>query len=393
MLESQHGGNQPTIEHVGCCDLCGSTDATHLLDTRDRCFRLPGSFSLLRCTACEMVRLSPRPDRSSLPSYYPANAYGAHRSLGGGDPKRRLSALRDSLRTAGLSTLGYLAADAPWWVRPLGRALPPPLVRRAAYGRILFPDYRPGGRALDVGCGNGAFLALLRQHGWDIVGVDASEAAAVAAESAHGIKVHVGELHSAPLVSGSFDFVNLSHVIEHVWSPQRTLLRAAELLAPDGQLYIETPNVESFAFRRCGQYWYPLESPRHLWLFSVRTLRRALEAAGLEVVETGGLSFPSFAWEATYRKEEEEGHVLARRPEIPARAAPRALVLGMTNAALARVCPTRADIVYCRARRAATGLAAPITLEDPGAASHPHAPDTRSCARIAGGRGEARGEL
>jgi 2-polyprenyl-3-methyl-5-hydroxy-6-metoxy-1,4-benzoquinol methylase len=351
MPESGSAGGQPSVEEVLRCDLCGSADATHLLETRDRLFNLPGQFSLLRCADCKLVRLSPRPDRSSLSGYYPKDAYGPHQARRGAVPTRRLSSVRDSLRTAGLSARGYLAPDAPWWVRPLGRALPPFLVRRAAYGRILFPAHLPGGRALDVGCGNGAFLDVLRRHGWDIAGVDASEAAAAAAQSAYGINVHVGELQSAPLEPASFDFVNLSHVIEHVWSPRQTLTRVAELLTPTGQLYIETPNVESFGFRRCGPYWYPLETPRHLWLFSMETLTRALEAAGLEVLRTGGRLFPSFSWEATYRQEEAVGHLLASRPYIPARARSRALVLGTTNAVLARLRPATADIVYCCARR------------------------------------------
>lgn len=351
MPESAPATEQLTVEHVSCCDLCGSLEATHLLDTRDRFFDLPGQFSLVRCTTCELVRLSPRPDRPSLPRYYPADSYPAHQPPSKATPRRPLSALRDRLRTAGLSARGYLAPDAPWWVRPLGKALPPFLVRRAAFGRILFPAYRPGGRALDVGCGSGAFLDVLQRHGWAVAGVDASETAAGAAESTYGIKVHVGELQSAPFTPASFDFVNLSHVIEHVWSPSQTLSRVAELLTPTGQLYIETPNVDSFGFRRCRQYWFPLETPRHLWLFSMATLTRALEAAGLQVVEVGGLHFPAFSWEATYRHEEALGHVLASRPYVPTRARPRTFAMELANAAWARVRPASADIVYCCARR------------------------------------------
>ena len=157
----------------------------------------------------------------------------------------------------------------------------------------------------------------------------------------------MGTLRSASFEARSFDFVHMSHVLEHVTEPLATLREVARLLRPGGRVYIETPNIDSLGFRWAREYWFPLEVPRHLWLFSPRTLTRAVTSAGLSVSRLRARSFPVFTWEATYREEERLGQRKRDRPAMPARALPRALGLRSAITIASRFSPGLGDITCC----------------------------------------------
>src|SRR6185295_12682601 len=65
---------------------------------------------------------------------------------------------------------------------------------------------------LDVGCGSGTLLGLLKQRGFRPVGVDFSPEAARVAESENGVRVMVGSLDQAAFPDQAFDVVTLFHV-------------------------------------------------------------------------------------------------------------------------------------------------------------------------------------
>ena len=224
-------------ERVEVCDLCGSAEYDELFPSvRDRFYNLPGRFSLVRCAACSLVRLSPRPDAASLPRYYPADDYYSYEApvSMAGVPDRSFAGTRETLRATVLRARGYDNVDLPLWARIAPKRPARWLVRRATYGFRGFPEWVPDGRALDLGCGNGLFLHCIRRHGWDVVGVELSADAAKAARDTFNITVHVGDLNDAPIEDQSLDFVHMSHVIEHMPYPMETLRRVASLLRPGG---------------------------------------------------------------------------------------------------------------------------------------------------------------
>lgn len=340
-------------ELVRACVLCGSAAHKMLLDrARDRLHRLPGQFGVIRCSSCGLVRLSPRPDAASLPAYYPDDDYAAYVPADpAGAPDRLLARVRDALREGVLRNQGYETADRARYMRLVPRHLPHSIERRAMYDCLGFPPWINGGRALDIGCGNGRLLDRIRRHGWDVVGVDTSAAAAEAARQSFGITVHVGTLEEAPLEERSLDFVHMSHVIEHLSHPVATLRRVARLLRPGGRLYVETPNIESLAFRWTREYWFGLDAPRHLWLFGPATLRRALVECGFSIDRRTTRSFATFEWEATYRREQREGRILPRRPAIEWQDRPRAIALGALRTVASTLDPRFGDILSWWAER------------------------------------------
>lgn len=106
----------------------------------------------------------------------------------------------------------------------------------------------PSGRLLDLGCGRGEALAVFREAGLEVRGVD-SNRAMVAECRERGFEVALQDLLDAlrSQRSGSLDVITCFHVIEHLpVDVQVQMLELAErALAPGGVLIVETPNPES----------------------------------------------------------------------------------------------------------------------------------------------------
>jgi SAM-dependent methyltransferase len=141
----------------------------------------------------------------------------------------------------------------------------------------MLPDH--GGRLLDIGFGNGAFLKLATEIGWSAEGIDFDPSAVEAARS-RGLEVRCAGVEDLADEPSGYDVITLSHVIEHVYDPPALLRAICRLLRPGGLLWLETPNLDSLGHIRFGRDWRGLEPPRHLTLFSVDSLRFALTEAG-----------------------------------------------------------------------------------------------------------------
>ena len=88
------------------------------------------------------------------------------------------------------------------------------------------------------------------------------------------------------LAGESFDAVVMNHVIEHVHDPVELLVEARRLLKQDGVLVLITPNAESQEHRIFGASWYSLDPPRHLHIFSPRSLSKLARLSGFSKHET-----------------------------------------------------------------------------------------------------------
>ena len=104
-----------------------------------------------------------------------------------------------------------------------------------------------------------------------------------------------------------FDVITLNHVIEHVHEPIKVLKLCHELLKPGGQLWLETPNIDSFGYARFKKNWRGLETPRHLILFNRSSLTQAFISAGFPLPNDCarpspcvGIFMASFAMEHGY---------------------------------------------------------------------------------------------
>lgn len=96
-------------------------------------------------------------------------------------------------------------------------------------------------RAIDLGCGNGRFLAALAERGIAATGVDAYEdSLRRAAARAPAATLLAADVTAVPLPAAGFDLVAALDVLEHL-EPARLLGEARRLLAPGGRLLLSVP--------------------------------------------------------------------------------------------------------------------------------------------------------
>ncbi len=235
---------------MACC-VCSSPDSEVLFHARDLLYGLEGEFTYVRCRSCGLVYMNPQLAQTDIARYYPEH-YGPHAAKS--KPKRLT---RRMMR------------------KELGRR---PFVKEMC--RRLCPD----ARLLDVGCGSGAFLHLVKSAcGCEVRGVDASENAAQTARDAHGIHVFAGTLADARLPEGYFDVATAWWVLEHVPDPAQTLGQMNRVLKRGACCIIGIPNFSSFNASVFREYWYHLDCPRHLFIYTPETIKRLLEQNGFRV--------------------------------------------------------------------------------------------------------------
>lgn len=223
-------------------------------------FELPGEFSIYKCANCGLLRLYPRLTSKKLSRYYPSTEYYSYTKGVKPGPLWRLRTYLVEKRSI-LSKLLNLFIHVP--------AMP------------LFTEH---GRIMDVGCGTGETLVQLGKLGWRTYGVDIDKNAIRIAHERGLSHVQLGSYKSLEKYADNFfDVIRLYHVIEHLDNPDEFLRLAYRKLKIGGELIIGTPNADSLLAKLSGTYWYNLDSPRHLYLFTPDTLKRLLSVHGFSI--------------------------------------------------------------------------------------------------------------
>lgn len=283
LQEHNHEWPKDGLEHLGYCPVCGCTKRSVLHDALvDNVFYCaPGKWTLWICAKCGSAYLDPRPTPDTIHFAY-ANYY-THRTVAKIDDYASLNPFYKLRRRLvnGYTNWRYSTCDQPSSALGVLAAFAMPSLKSVLDSRYRHIPRLPRGLGslLDVGCGHGSFLGLARSCGWDVVGLDPDpEAAANAAKQ--GLTVHVGGIEYFDGMNELFDVITLNHVIEHVYEPVKVLKACYTLLKPGGQLWLETPNINSFGHARFQKYWRGLETPRHLVIFNRHSLSQAFIDAG-----------------------------------------------------------------------------------------------------------------
>lgn len=142
-----------------------------------------------------------------------------------------------------------------------------------------------GGRLLDVGCGDGRFLAGALQRGWDAHGVDTSPGAIRSARRELGGRAVLTTLLKASYPAEHFDVVSLFEVLEHLPDVLGHLREIRRILKPEGLVCLSVPNFASLERTVFRRWWAGLDAPRHLQQFTPESLRFFLETSGFAVLE------------------------------------------------------------------------------------------------------------
>jgi SAM-dependent methyltransferase len=238
----------PTSEHISCL-LCGTNDSIVLHELADYQTSLPGNFAFVKCKHCGLLYLNPRPSVVDIGNYYPRSYSPYSRRQPHEMPRLQRWQARYGL-----------------WKR--SRVL----LQRQATGRVL-----------DVGCGFGQFLVAMQSAGWETVGLDIQSEAVEHLIHNLGIEAYQCRIEESIFPDRIFDAITFWDSLEHLHHPQDALLKAYDLLKPDGWVVLRVPSVDSLDARLFGRYWAGWDAPRHLTVFSRQTVHDFLTKAGFTV--------------------------------------------------------------------------------------------------------------
>lgn len=237
------------IDYEKSCPVCGCGSLCRVYQYND--------FSVLHCAACDVSWRSNMYSVDKIVDLYTTQEYAEHPYFQPGEHVDM-----DETRKGN-------------YVRAIE------VIRRMVDGR----------RLLDVGCGSGGFVAMAKQEGWDVQGVELSPQLAERCRADTGVDVLTSSFEQAELGLERYDVLSFWDIIEHVRNPMLCLRKARDVLRPGGIALFCTPNERSL-LARLGKvlyslgYHYPsyaLHPPNHTFFFSDRGLSRMLERAGLRV--------------------------------------------------------------------------------------------------------------
>ena len=223
------------MENINC-PLCGNDDYRILFRRKDLRFRVSDiEFSVVRCNACKLVYVNPRPTETELHEYYPDRFYNISADSG------RFLAAEEATNTLKYS---YLTDMAP-------------------------------GSLLEIGPSKGEFMMFMKQKGWQVHGIELSEKPA----NLFNLDIRRGRISDAGYVRESFDLIVLWAVLEHAYDPCGMLKDLTGLLKPSGRIVAAVTNFSSIP----GRFMRHDDVPRHVVMFSRDTLPRVLLRAGLSM--------------------------------------------------------------------------------------------------------------
>lgn len=258
-------------EEVTCC-VCGRSDATPVARCWDFEYRTSRQeWSYLRCPECALVYVNPRPATSELATIYPPHYYSFDESKRDNPLVTYFRGILEGMKTR------------------------------------VFAGHVGGGanRILDVGCGDGRFLSVLREHGdpeWQLHGIDIDEGAIARARD-KGLDARVSRLEDLGADEEPYHMIVLFQVIEHVSDPRAMVAKIRSLLAPGGVFVIETPDVAGWDERWFrSSHWGGYHVPRHWNLFTPENLGRLLREEQFDVEVTQPLISTSFWINSLYNR-------------------------------------------------------------------------------------------
>lgn len=237
---------------MATCILCGNTGefkqlAGHL---RDSC-----QHSVVQCGICGHVQITPLPSYEEDRKFYDENQQAKN-------------------------------IEAPTDINHLRNIQSYDTRRRAKFITDRFPVET---RILDIGTGQGFFLAELFQLGYHIKGIEISQEKRTAAQQITTAPIlNIDLLQSSPKI-GTFDVITMFHLIEHLTDPIRFCRIVRRYLTNQGCLIIEMPNLDDLMLDSCPTYRLFWWQRAHISYFGARTIQHVLREAGYAEVEVLGI--------------------------------------------------------------------------------------------------------
>jgi SAM-dependent methyltransferase len=241
------------------CPFCKSKLKT-IFTTKDYLIR-GEKFDIVECSDCRLRMTNPFPDKEKIGNYYESDVYISHAE----ESKSIFDSIYNMVRS-------YM----------LGRK------RKIVENSSGIKQ----GSLLDIGCGAGHFLSSLKENGWNVKGVDASQKARELVKSQFDI--HVASPKDWLNSDKKYDVITCWHSLEHVYEPWVYLEKIKTQLNPDGVFIVALPNYESTDGNKYGANWAAYDTPRHLYHFTPTSMEKIMFNNEFLIDEIHRMPFDAF---------------------------------------------------------------------------------------------------
>lgn len=136
-------------------------------------------------------------------------------------------------------------------------------------------------RILDVGCGNGFFLAAAKEESKYCLGSEISKINIERGRKNTGLPIYSDRLENFP--EKDFDIIVSFDVLEHVENPVEFVQSIKNLLKPKGCIFMYTPNFDSFSIKVMGEYSSLIDPTAHVILFNRTSIEKLAELMNMKV--------------------------------------------------------------------------------------------------------------
>lgn len=257
------------------CAQCASSSMVSLYDAvQDKVFWNKGQWSLFQCENCKSVSLNPAPDKAELIKYY--ETYYTHIS--------EKSFFRKNIDKISEFMIDLHFSQKRSLSRRVINFLIPAFIKNLFTYEIYNLKFRDRIKIFDVGFGNGNFISKMVKLGVRPGGCDFDEKCVHLVKDTYGIEAYHGALTDVTTAE-KFDVLTYGHVVEHLYNWRDELMVARRKLKENGLIVGLTPNIESLGHKLFKKNWRGLEPPRHLHLYSMKSVRHVAEDCGFRVVQ------------------------------------------------------------------------------------------------------------
>lgn len=261
------------------CLYCARVTRAHpwLENCRDYYLQKKMIVDYYQCETCQSVQQFPLPvDSLSLYDDYPLH--------------KKKSSLFQFLRRLILAPLfcKFFDAGAPVGASPT----------EGSSGGVFSPAGTavacpPEAIILDYGCGDGGFLADIKDRYPNCIGFEPHQGQAETLSNLYKIPVYSTHQQLLEAVAGKVQVITLHMVLEHLTDIHGTFKLLSQLLLHHGMIYIVIPNLLSWEARLFKRKWHGLDAPRHISFMSAVSLQQICKKYQLTMLRQTFIPFPN----------------------------------------------------------------------------------------------------
>ncbi len=255
------------FKYIESCNMCGSPISGHKIigkrlnrsQGRNPKNKIGITTTIAKCPNCGLVYSNPQPIPSDIQDHYgvPPETYW----------KQEYFTVSDDYFKAEIARLRQLI------------------------------DFKAGMKSLDIGAGLGKAMIALSNAGFDAYGFEPSRQffdRALTQMKISPEKLRLSMVENADYAESSFDFISFGAVLEHLYDPSDSIIKALKWLKPNGIIHIEVPSSGwlvnkiinlFYKFQRTDYVGNisPMHEPYHLHEFGLKSFEHHAKKHGYSV--------------------------------------------------------------------------------------------------------------